>query len=93
LAAQVANVMPGWAVTSLSAKGRVPFESGLFDLVVIDEASQCDIASVLPLLFRAKRAVIIGDPQQLRHISRLTAANDQAFKVAAGGESSSPTLR
>jgi very-short-patch-repair endonuclease len=84
LAAQVANVMPGWAVTSLSAKGRVPFESGLFDLVVIDEASQCDIASVLPLLFRAKRAVIIGDPQQLRHISRLTAANDQAFMVRHG---------
>lgn len=45
LAAQVANVMPGWAVTSLSAKGRVPFESALFDLVVVDEASQCDIAS------------------------------------------------
>ncbi|MGQ0589685.1 MAG: AAA domain-containing protein [Sphingosinicella sp.] len=84
LAAQVANVMPGWAVTSLSAKGRVPFESALFDLVVVDEASQCDIASVLPLLFRAKRAVIIGDPQQLRHISRLTADKDQAFMVRHG---------
>lgn len=84
LAAQVANVMPGWAVTSLSAKGRVPFESGLFDLIVVDEASQCDIASVLPLLFRAKRAVIIGDPQQLRHISRLTADKDQAFMVRHG---------
>lgn len=58
-----------WAVTSLSARGKVPFEPGHFDLVVIDEASQCDIASAIPLLYRAKRAVIIGDPMQLRHIS------------------------
>ena len=34
--------LPCWAVTSLSAKGRVPFQPGIFDLVVIDEASQCD---------------------------------------------------
>ena len=50
-----------WAVTSLSAKSRVPFQAGLFDYVIIDEASQCDIASIIPLLYRAKRAVIIGD--------------------------------
>lgn len=61
-----------WAVTSLSARGKVPFEAGYFDLVVIDEASQCDIASALPLLYRAKRSVIIGDPMQLRHISAVT---------------------
>lgn len=68
---QVSNILPCWAVTSLSLKGRVPFEAGFFDLVVIDEASQCDIASALPLLFRAKRAVIIGDVKQLRHICSL----------------------
>ena len=61
-----------WAVTSLSARGKIPLEAGHFDLVVIDEASQCDIASALPLLYRAKSAVIIGDPQQLRHISAVT---------------------
>jgi superfamily I DNA and/or RNA helicase len=49
--------------------------------VVIDEASQCDIASALPLLFRAKRAVVLGDPQQLRHISRLSEYRDQALMV------------
>jgi very-short-patch-repair endonuclease len=65
-----------WAVTSLSAKGKVPFDPGAFDLVVIDEASQCDIASALPLLYRAKRSVIIGDPMQLRHISALGKAKD-----------------
>jgi superfamily I DNA and/or RNA helicase len=43
----------------------------LFDFVIIDEASQNDIASILPLLFRAKHAIVIGDPNQLRHITHL----------------------
>lgn len=73
-----------WAVTSLSARGRVPMEPGHFDLVVIDEASQCDIASALPLLYRAKRSVIIGDPQQLRHISALTRPRDSELQHKHG---------
>lgn len=28
-----------------------PFDPGVFDIVVFDEASQCDIASALPLLY------------------------------------------
>lgn len=67
---------PCWAVTSLSAKGRIPFQPGMFDLVIIDEASQCDIASVLPMLYRAKRAIIIGDPKQLSHISSISRSQD-----------------
>ena len=68
-----------WAVTSLSAKSRIPFRAGVFDYVIIDEASQCDIASILPLLYRAKRAVIIGDPKQLSHISQLSRRQDIAL--------------
>lgn len=81
LASKTTKALPCWAVTSLSARGRVPFVAAQFDLVVIDEASQCDIASALPLLYRAKRAVVIGDPQQLRHICRLSAQRDQALMV------------
>lgn len=74
---KVAHLLPCWAVTSLSARGKVPFEPGFFDLVIFDEASQCDIASALPLLYRAKRAVIIGDPKQLAHISGMPRGQDQ----------------
>lgn len=73
---KITNMLSCWAVTSLSARGRIPFEPGFFDLLIIDEASQCDIASALPLLYRAKRAVIIGDPKQLRHISGLPVKQD-----------------
>lgn len=79
LSKTVSHLLPAWAVTSLSARGRIPFEAGYFDLVIFDEASQCDIASALPLLYRAKQAVIIGDPKQLKHISRLKGGQDQQF--------------
>lgn len=84
LRAKVTHVFSCWAITSLSVRGKVPFQQGLFDLVVIDEASQCDIASALPLLFRAKRAVVIGDPQQLRHITALSKAKDSELQMKHG---------
>ena len=60
----------GWAVSTLSAR-YFPPAPALFDLVIIDEASQCAIPQILPLLFRARRAVIIGDPMQLTHIAEI----------------------
>ena len=76
LVPKVSHLLPCWAVTSLSARGRIQFEPGFFDLVVFDEASQCDIASAMPLLYRAKRVVVIGDSKQLRHISKMQHGQD-----------------
>jgi very-short-patch-repair endonuclease len=81
---KVTKVLPCWAVTSLSARGRLPFEAALFDLVVIDEASQCDIASALPLLYRARRAAVIGDPLQLKHVSTVAPQQDRLLLAAHG---------
>ena len=75
--------LPCWAITSLSTHGRIP-EPGFFDLLVIDEASQCDIASVIPLLYRAKRVVVIGDPNQLSHISSLSVNQDTQLLTKHG---------
>ena len=66
------------AITLLKAK-QLPLEPGCFDLLVIDEASQCDIASALPLLYRAKRVAIIGDMKQLTHISSIPKTKDIEF--------------
>ncbi len=70
------RALPVLALTNLSARPNLPLQPGLFDLVVIDEASQCDAASALPLLVRAKRAMIIGDPNQLTHITTLSATRE-----------------
>ncbi len=79
ISAEVSHLLPCWAVTSLSARGKIAFEPANYDIVVFDEASQCDIASALPLLYRAKSVVIIGDPMQLRHITPLKRGQDQAL--------------
>ncbi len=84
LFAQVSAVLPLWCVTNLSARSSLPLVPGLFDLVILDEASQCDIASAIPLLYRAKRAVIIGDPQQLRHIAGMARHADQLLQQRHG---------
>ena len=61
-------------------KSAFPRKEELFDLLVIDEASQCDVASALPLIIRAKQVVVIGDPMQLRHISRVEPEEELAIK-------------
>lgn len=63
--------MPAWACTNQSVPTRVPMVPGLFDLCVIDEAAQCDPISVIPILFRSQKAVIVGDPKQLPPIASL----------------------
>ncbi len=68
------------AITSLSAKGALPLTPGLVDMLVIDEASQCDVASALPLMLRARQVVVIGDPKQLRHISKLKDEEESTIK-------------
>lgn len=73
------EAFPCWCVTTYAVSGSLPMKSGLFDVVIIDEASQCDIASCFPILFRAKKAVIVGDDKQLPHLSFLEKAKEQSF--------------
>lgn len=84
---QLFHYMPVWIVTNLSARRALPLTPNLFDLAVIDEASQCDIASALPVLFRAKRIAVIGDPNQLRHISTLSPKQEPQIAEATGAVS------
>jgi len=78
------GVSPLMAITSLSAKGALPLATELFDMLIIDEASQCDVASALPLMYRAKQVVVIGDPQQLKHISANKLEDEKAIKDHLG---------
>ena len=76
--------LPLWSVTHLSVHNTVPLQDSLFDLVILDEASQSDIASALPLLYRARRALIIGDANQLRHVATLTESADRHLRDTHG---------
>ncbi len=75
---------PLWAVSNLSVSKAIPLAPAAFDLVIIDEASQCDIASVVPLLFRARAATIVGDPNQLPHVSQISRDTEMRIREQAG---------
>ena len=72
--------IPLWATTNLSVGRSIPLGPAIFDLLVVDEASQCDVASAIPLLYRAKRAVIVGDPKQLTFVASLSAGDDYRLR-------------
>jgi len=74
----ILHALPAWIVNATEVHQYLPLEKELFDVVIIDEATQCDIASSLPLLQRGAKAIIVGDPKQLRHISFLS-QNQQAL--------------
>lgn len=78
------EAFPCWCVTTYAVSGSLPLKPGLFDVAIIDEASQCDIASCFPILFRAKRAVVVGDDKQLPHLSFLEKAKEQSFMSQYG---------
>ncbi|PIS06129.1 MAG: hypothetical protein COT80_02355 [Candidatus Buchananbacteria bacterium CG10_big_fil_rev_8_21_14_0_10_33_19] len=59
---------PCWASTTYHLSQILPVQPGMFDLVIFDEASQCDLASAVPALYRANRVLIVGDPKQLNHV-------------------------
>ena len=52
------------------------FKSGeKVDYIIIDESSQCDILSALPLLYIAENIIIVGDEKQLSAITDLKGNN------------------
>lgn len=73
------EAFPCWCLTTYAISGSLPMKPGLFDVAIIDEASQCDIASCFPILYRAKKAVVVGDDKQLPHLSFLEKAKEQSF--------------
>jgi superfamily I DNA and/or RNA helicase len=78
------ETFPIWMVNLADIASVVPFSRELFDLAILDEATQCDMASCLPVLQRAKRAVIVGDPHQLRHVSFLSRNRQRRAAERAG---------
>lgn len=60
----------------------IPLEKDLFDLIIIDEASQVSIAQALPALIRGKKIVILGDDKQFSNVKSNNASTvtNQQYK-------------
>ncbi|GIF60406.1 AAA domain-containing protein [Asanoa iriomotensis] len=62
--AEAATAVPVWIMSVDRALEQFPGAGPIFDVVVVDEASQADIFA-LPVLGLAHRAVVVGDDQQI----------------------------
>ncbi len=78
------QVLKIWSSTLKSLRGTFPLKAGIFDYVIFDEASQIDLPSAAPALYRAKRAIIVGDPMQLTHIAGITRETDSKLAKMCG---------
>ncbi len=78
-ASQVLNAEPIWLGTLDEIDEFLPPVPGLFDLVILDEASQIELPGATPALGRAKSAVVVGDPKQTRYNSHATGADIDAI--------------
>lgn len=78
------RAFPVWVVAAPALDRALPLSCGLFDLLLIDEATQCNLALALPALQRARRAVVVGDPRQLRHFSFLAVARQEQLALEHG---------
>ena len=56
--------MPVWIMPFTRVMESFDFESAQFDVVIVDEASQCDLRSLL-LLLLGKQIVVVGDDRQV----------------------------
>lgn len=54
----------------------IPLDKELFDLLIIDEASQVSIAQAFPALIRAKKVLVLGDNKQFSNVKSTTASNE-----------------
>jgi hypothetical protein len=83
------DVLPLWIGTLQDIDNTLPVAAGMFDVVIFDEASQIDQMRAAPALARAKRAMVVGDPRQLRHVSFVS---DDAMEAATRDHQLAPDL-
>jgi hypothetical protein len=61
------QIFPVIVTTCISAH-RIGEPKSIFDMVIMDEASQCNTAISLIAIIRGKNLMLVGDPQQLRPV-------------------------
>ncbi|GAA1071794.1 AAA domain-containing protein [Nocardiopsis composta] len=81
--ARLLAAVPAWSVAVRRARALPP-APGLFDLVVVAEAERLSTAELIPLLYRAKRALVIGDPAAPARAAALDPEEERALRERAG---------
>lgn len=60
------KLLPVWIAAPDDVARLFPCNVGVFDVVIVDEASQVDLPSITPILYRGRKVAIFGDPKQMQ---------------------------
>lgn len=77
--AKLQKIFPIIVTTCISAH-RLGEPEPMFDMVVMDEASQCNIAVALVPIVRGDNLMLVGDPQQLNPVILLDEVTNERLK-------------
>ena len=73
------KIFPIIATTNISAH-RIGTPGVYFDMVIMDEASQCSTAVSLVPILRGKSLMLVGDPQQLQPVIVMDPADNEVLR-------------
>ncbi len=77
--AKLQKIFPIIVTTCISAH-RLGEPTPMFDMVIMDEASQCNIAVSLVPIVRGESLMLVGDPQQLNPVILLDEITNEKLK-------------
>lgn len=81
--AKLQKIFPIIATTCISAH-RLGEAEPMFDMVIMDEASQCNTAVSLVPIVRGESLMLVGDPQQLNPVILLDEVTNEKLKKRYG---------
>jgi AAA domain/RAP domain len=61
----ILEIMPFWLAETRYLGQVLPMKAEMFDIIVVDESSQVNLAEVLPAFYRGKNICVVGDHDQL----------------------------
>ncbi len=72
---------PVWIGDPTAVNRSLPLEAGLFDTVIVDDADAMEAGALLPLLLRARKAIVVGRSADGAAVADVA---DDAFHLVAG---------
>lgn len=78
----MSGIIPIWMMGLDDASRVLPLKQNIFDYMIIDEASQCNISYALPVMYRAKHTILFGDTLQMRDSTTAFKSNERLLAIA-----------
>jgi predicted DNA-binding WGR domain protein len=88
----VRDLKPVWLMSPLSVSDTLPLDTGLFDVVIFDEASQIPVEDAVPAAYRAQQVIVVGDEMQLPPTSFFSSAGDAEDEITVEEEGESVSV-